>query len=29
VAAGNKGKLGWTWAQIEAAMQKKFTVPAN
>jgi hypothetical protein len=29
VAAGNKDKLGWTWPQIEAAMQKKFTVPAN
>ena len=29
VAAGNKGTLGWTWTQIEAAMQKKFTVPAK
>jgi hypothetical protein len=27
VAAGNKGALGLSWQQIEAAMQKKFTVP--
>ena len=27
VAAGNKSVLGWNWQQIEAAMQKKFTVP--
>jgi hypothetical protein len=27
VAVGNKSVLGWNWQQIEAAMQKKFTVP--
>jgi hypothetical protein len=27
VAVGNKSVLGWNWPQIEAAMQKKFTVP--
>jgi hypothetical protein len=29
VAVGNKSVLGWNWPQIEAAMQKKFTVPAK
>ena len=29
VAVGNKSVLGWNWSQIEAAMQKQFTVPAK
>lgn len=29
VAVGNQSTLGWTWQQIEAAMEKKFTVPKN
>jgi hypothetical protein len=29
VAVGNKYVLGWNWAQIEAAMQKQFAVPAK
>ena len=29
VAAGNKASTTLTWAQIESAMQKKFTVPAK
>ena len=27
VAVGNKSALGWTWQQIVAGMQQKFTVP--
>jgi hypothetical protein len=29
VAVGNKSALGWNWPQVEAAMQKKFAVPAK
>jgi hypothetical protein len=29
VAAGNKNASDWSWAQIESAMQKKFSVPAK
>jgi Subtilase family/Fervidolysin N-terminal prodomain len=28
-AAGNETMLGWSWSQIEAAMQKKFAVPTQ
>jgi len=29
VAAGTKNSTGFTWAQIQAAMQQKFPVPSK